>query len=224
MRAVLLTALAGVAAAQWTPPQFVDGDHALPWGPAAWRERPATRLDAARARLDRLHAELQQAREEVAQLESLQSPLVPFSLAADSSPCPYTWTRDLSVGSTGNDVLALQRFLNRDSATRVASSGAGSPGMETTYYGPATADAVSRFQVKYRSEILSPVGLSSPTGNFASRSRSKANALCGGSSSGGGGGGSTSGGSVSSQRGACQRVQSHDGARCYSLVLSPPST
>ncbi len=90
--------------------------------------------------------------------------------------CPYTWTRDLSQGSTGADVMALQKFLNADAETRVAVSGAGSVGMETQYFGPATAAAVSKFQVKYRSEVL--VGLVNPTGYFGPASRAKANALC----------------------------------------------
>jgi peptidoglycan hydrolase-like protein with peptidoglycan-binding domain len=54
----------------------------------------------------------------------------------------------------------------------------GSAGMETEFYGPATAAAVSKFQVKYRAEILSPLGLVNPTGYWGAGSRAKANALC----------------------------------------------
>ena len=90
--------------------------------------------------------------------------------------CPFTWTRDLSQGSTGADVMALQKFLNADADTRVAATGAGSMGAETDYHGPATAAAVSKFQV-IPSRILSPVGLVNPTGYFGPSTRS-ANSLC----------------------------------------------
>tara|TARA_B100002051_G_scaffold276820_1_gene329402 strand:- start:2814 stop:4880 length:2067 start_codon:yes stop_codon:yes gene_type:complete len=95
-----------------------------------------------------------------------------------SDVCPYTWTRDLSTGSTGADVMKLQQFLNADPDTRVAVSGVGSAGMETEYYGPATAAAVSKMQVKYRADILSPANLVNPTGFFGPSSRTKANSLC----------------------------------------------
>lgn len=117
--------------------------------------------------------------------------------------CPYTWTRDLKTGATGADVKMLQMFLNADADTRVAATGAGSAGMETETFGPATAAAVSKFQVKYRADVLSPAGLVNPTGYFGPGTRAKANSLCvattGGSTTGGSTtGGSTTGGSTGS--------------------------
>jgi peptidoglycan hydrolase-like protein with peptidoglycan-binding domain len=95
-----------------------------------------------------------------------------------ASVCPYTWTRQLGQGSSGIDVMRLQQFLNASADTRLAVSGAGSPGMETQYYGPITAAAVSKFQVKYRAQILTPLGLVNPTGFFGPSSRAQANMLC----------------------------------------------
>jgi len=92
--------------------------------------------------------------------------------------CPYTWTRNLSIGSQGADVMRLQQFLNAYPDTRVANSGVGSAGNETTDYNAAVAAAVSKFQVLYRSEILTPQGLVNPTGEFGSSERAKINALC----------------------------------------------
>jgi hypothetical protein len=92
--------------------------------------------------------------------------------------CPFTWTRDLTIGDTGVDVLALQQFLNADPDTRLAVSGLGAPGLETKVYSDTLAEAVSKFQVKYRADVLSPQGLVNPTGNFDSQTRAKANSLC----------------------------------------------
>ena len=95
-----------------------------------------------------------------------------------SGSCNYTWTRSLSTGSTGQDVMNLQSFLNMSADTQVAVSGAGAPGSETSYYGSLTAAAVSKFQTKYSADILAPVGLTSPTGYFGPSTMAKANMLC----------------------------------------------
>ena len=74
--------------------------------------------------------------------------------------------------------MKLQQFLNASPDTRLAVSGAGSMGMETQYYGPITAAAVSKFQVKYRAQVLTAGGLVNPTGYFGPMSRAQANILC----------------------------------------------
>ena len=83
------------------------------------------------------------------------------------------------MGSEGADVMKLQQFLNDTPDLRVAPAGSpGSAGMETMYYGPATAAAVSKMQVMFRAEVLTPNGLVNPTGYFGPSSRAKANGLC----------------------------------------------
>jgi len=116
----------------------------------------------------------------MAQINALEGTMGGSTTAPAGAPavCPYTWTRDLSQGSTGADVMKLQQFLNSYPDLRVAATGAGSAGMETDYYGPATAAAVSKMQVMFRAEVLTPGGLVNPTGYFGSMSRAKANDLC----------------------------------------------
>ncbi|MBM3261510.1 hypothetical protein FJY93_03770 [Candidatus Kaiserbacteria bacterium] len=104
--------------------------------------------------------------------------LVPSFVHAQSAACPHTWDQNLKIGSTGADVRLLQEFLNQDTDTAIALSGPGSRGNETASYGSLTARAVSKFQEKYRSEILSPLGLSLGTGSVGLATRAKLNALC----------------------------------------------
>ncbi|MDD5568928.1 MAG: hypothetical protein PHG23_00705, partial [Candidatus Pacebacteria bacterium] len=95
-------------------------------------------------------------------------------------PAGFQFTQNLKQGSTGTEVRYLQIFLNSDPVTKIATTGAGSPGNETTYFGALTKAAVNKFQAKYAADILAPIGLTNPTGNWASRSREEANEILAG--------------------------------------------
>ena len=58
----------------------------------------------------------------------------------------FNFTRNLTLGSTGEDVRQLQQFLNNNGFS-VAASGPGSPGLESTYFGNLTKSALAAFQV-----------------------------------------------------------------------------
>lgn len=94
--------------------------------------------------------------------------------SSSGSSSGYTFTRDLYPGSSGADVKALQQYLNNKGFV-LASSGAGSPGNETIYYGNLTAAAVRRFQEAHFTEILNPLGYASGTGIFGPSTRSYVN-------------------------------------------------
>lgn len=85
--------------------------------------------------------------------------------------------QNLKEGDTSVEVRELQRVLNNDPDTMIAGLGAGSPGRESEFFGPATTDAVIRFQNKYASEVLSPAGLQSGSGFVGLWTRLKLNQL-----------------------------------------------
>jgi len=109
--------------------------------------------------------------------EDTTAPTTPGA-PAGSVVCTGTFSRNLKVGDTGADVKELQQLLNARGFTVATGGSAGSPGMETMYYGPATAGAVTAMQNAFAGEILAPLGLTTGTGFFGASTRAKANALC----------------------------------------------
>jgi peptidoglycan hydrolase-like protein with peptidoglycan-binding domain len=96
------------------------------------------------------------------------TPVIPGASTGAGS-CPY-FQGDYAVGSSGEQVVRIQRFLN-------SQVGAALP--ETGYFGTATQAAVSQFQKANTSEILGFWGLSLPTGNWYQKTREFANKLVG---------------------------------------------
>jgi hypothetical protein len=92
--------------------------------------------------------------------------------------CSYTFNTNMKLGSRGTDVMNLQKVLNMYPQTRVAATGAGSPGLETTYFGPATRTAANKFQALHLVEL----GITAPTGNVFAGTRALLNMACSGTS------------------------------------------
>lgn len=99
-------------------------------------------------------------------MSMIVSPLfIPFTARADtSSTIPLCEiTRNLKIGDSGEDVKCLQKYLNWAGFT-VATTGVGSPGNETTYFGSRTRDAVVKWQNANSTNVLAPANLSVGTG------------------------------------------------------------
>ncbi len=105
-----------------------------------------------------------------AQIAALTAQLAALSSSSSSSSSAGNcgFTRDLTVGSTGNDVMCLQKYLN-GAGFMVSASGAGSPGSESTYFGAKTKAAVAKWQAAN--------GVSPTAGYFGSISRAKYNSM-----------------------------------------------
>ncbi len=89
----------------------------------------------------------------------------------------FSFTRNLRLGMSGEDVRELQKILNSDENTRINDFGPGSPGQETIYFGALTAKAVIKFQEKYKEDILIPNGLLFGTGIVGVSTRKALHAL-----------------------------------------------
>ncbi len=103
------------------------------------------------------------------------TPLAPSSPQGVSQNPGYVFSRTLAIGVTDSEVTELQKYLNGHGFT-VATSGAGSSGRETNYFGVLTKRALVVFQEAYAAEILAPLGLTSGTGIFGLATRQYINA------------------------------------------------
>ncbi|MDD4761428.1 MAG: peptidoglycan-binding domain-containing protein [Candidatus Pacebacteria bacterium] len=101
----------------------------------------------------------------LAQIQQLQAQLnAAGGSTTTGTSVACSFTRSLTVGSTGADVKCLQQYLNASGFT-IATTGAGSPGNESTYFGSLTKAAVAKWQAAK--------GVSPAVGYFGTISRAK---------------------------------------------------
>lgn len=106
----------------------------------------------------------------LAQIDSLKKQIAALSQTSGAS-CPSI-TINLSVGLLNNNqVKCLQEFLKSQGSTIYPE------GLATGNFGSLTKAAVVRFQEKYASEILAPLGLVKGSGFVGTLTRAKINML-----------------------------------------------
>jgi hypothetical protein len=130
----------------------------------------------------------------LAQIQALQTQLGQAQGGGTPQQWCHTFNTNLGIGSSGDEVDALDAIL----AKEVGFSGFEHGSNFQASFDERVASAVSAFQEKYRSEILTPAGLTSPTGYVGASTRRTLNQLYGCGSRGGGGGGGGGGGSSTS--------------------------
>ncbi len=97
---------------------------------------------------------------------------LPSVVVSAVSQLSSTFPRLLMRGQTGEDVKALQVFLNTHNFI-LAATGNGSPSNETTFFGPRTERALIKFQEFYAKQILAPLGITKGTGVFGEETRAE---------------------------------------------------
>lgn len=125
------------------------------------------------ATIDELRAQLKAL---LAQVATLQQQIAQQGGGVGSQLWCHTFNTNLGIGSSGDEVSALLSILVKEGfATERSSNFSGS-------FDEVLASAVTGFQEKYRSEILTPSGLKNGTGYAGPSTRKKLNKLygCGG--------------------------------------------
>lgn len=109
----------------------------------------------------------------IADLQAKLNALIGTS-AGGATGCPASgsFAVNLKMGQTSNNVRDLQTFLKAQGSDIYPS------GLVTSYFGGLTKAAVMKFQDKYASSILTPLGLKAGSGYWGASSRAKANELC----------------------------------------------
>lgn len=93
-----------------------------------------------------------------------------FATIPAQTTCSYYFSNNMKYGMVSSDVMNLQKVLNMDARTQVAATGAGSAGLETMRFGPATFAAVKKFQALN--------GVSPVSGYAAVLTRGVLNTIC----------------------------------------------
>ncbi|PCI30548.1 hypothetical protein COB52_01455 [Candidatus Kaiserbacteria bacterium] len=73
----------------------------------------------------------------------------PVTTTPSSSGVSAMFSSSMDVGMSNSSIKRLQQLLNTSPDTQISTTGAGSPGNETEYFGSLTAKAVQKFQMKH---------------------------------------------------------------------------
>jgi len=104
----------------------------------------------AQSQIDAIIALLQSFGAEQTVINNVKSSLAGRPAAASTGAViSAVFSSGLGKGMTSADIRRLQQLLNKHADTQISSSGVGSPGNETEYFGSLTEKAVQKFQAKY---------------------------------------------------------------------------
>lgn len=128
----------------------------------------STSAASLQAQIAALLAEVQALQSQLTTQGGTTGPAAPVAATPSTAWC-YTFTTNLTYGTTGAAVTALQTALQNDGESVTV----------TGTFDDQTAAAVTSFQEKYASAILAPYGLSNGTGYVGASTRAELNSLFG---------------------------------------------
>ncbi len=127
---------------------------------------PVFATENSRNKGEELREEIEEVKEAIKELVEDFNALPAYTerlVRVERLPAGFTFRYELRERARGEAARYLQIVLNTDPETRVAESGVGSPGRETDYFGPATRQALIRFQRKYGIPATGILGLQTRT-------------------------------------------------------------
>ena len=104
------------------------------------------------------------------QIKALQAQIAQLQAQQGTTQWCHTFNTNLRLGDSGAEVLALDKALEKEGFSVNEQK-------DNPPFAEPTASAVTGFQEKYASEILTPLGLKYGTGYFGPATRKKLNAL-----------------------------------------------
>jgi len=132
---------------------------------------PVSAAALTQAQIDAIIGLLQSFGADQSTISNVQTSLTGGTPTGGGAVGSYVFNVNLTMGSTGADVMNLQKVLNSDVSTQVAASGVGSAGNESSYFGGLTKAAVIKFQNKY--------GITPAVGYVGPITRAKLNSMGG---------------------------------------------
>lgn len=125
------------------------------------------------AKLNALYAELAKMQGSTpAQSQAPQTQNISTISSSATASC-YTFFTNMNENNSGQEIAYLQKFLGKEGFV------ISNEEVQRSYFGVSTKLAVNSFQLKYKSEILTPAGLKNPTGKASYKTREKLNSLYG---------------------------------------------
>lgn len=120
-------------------------------------------------RVEQLQKQLNELLQKIAQVKALLEKL--NNQQALKITCQISFDKSMALGDKGDNIKCLQAFLAAQGSDIYPS------GAVSGFYGSLTQQAVIRFQAKYASEILTPLGLTAPTGRVGLATLAKIKSL-----------------------------------------------